>query len=98
MNKQIIKRKAAALFTVPILLGGCAVSEVRVQEPDLPIAAYISRSPETEPPALETDLSESAETSEAPAPAAKETEAEPAPRTEPVPKGEITLLGANMVY
>lgn len=99
MNKQMIKRKAAVLLGAVLLLGGCEAREVQVevQKPNLPAAAYISRPSETEPP--ESDLSESTETDEAPAPAAKETETEPAPQTEPpVPKGEITLLGANMVY
>lgn len=112
MNKQMIKRKVAALFGTVLLLGGCAAREmqVQIQQPNLPAAAYISRSSETEVPAPGTDRSERAETDEAPAPVAKETTAEPAPRTEsamrtestsqtePAPKGEITLLGANMVY
>lgn len=110
MNKQMIKRKAAAFLGTVLLLGGCAAREVQVQiqQPNLPAAAYISRSSETEAPA--PDRSENSETDEAPAPAPKETatepvpqtepvsQAEPAPRTEPAPKGEITLLGANMVY
>ncbi len=101
-----MKKRKNAWISVLILLSGCAAREVQVQvqQSDLPAAAYISRPSETEPPAPGTNHSESVETDEAPAPAAKETETEPAPRTEhvpqaePVPKGEITLLGANMVY
>lgn len=89
-----MKKRNIAWIAALILLSGCAAREtqVQVQKPDLPAAAYISRPSEAEPPAPETDRSQSAETGEAPAPATKETEAEP------VPKGEITLLGANMVY
>lgn len=99
MNDSIIRKRIAALAGAVWLLGGCAAGEereVRVQEPELPAAAYISRSPEAQSPESEPESSAFEAGGGEPAPAPAETTAETT--AAPVSWGEITLLGANLVY
>lgn len=91
MKKQTIAWIGCAL----ILLSGCAAPEAQIQTPNLPAAAYISGAREAEASDSEAAVPEDVKADGTPV---SEETAPVLPEEPSVPEGEITLLGANMVY